>query len=125
LADRGLIVISISILVALAAVVGFLLGQRRARWFLMFAMGAVLAMLSALVLQNMGLEPAIGIPVIAACLTLYQGAYVLGLLAGDGDGGRRSGTLPQQQADKSPGDGRDDDVRHQCEWQYEAPFQRT
>jgi hypothetical protein len=125
LADRGLVVISITILVALAAVLGFLLGQRQARWFLMLAMGAVLAILSAFVLQNMGLEAPIGITVIVACLTLYQGAYVLGRLAGDGDGGRRSGTLPPRQADESLGDGRDDDVRHECEWHYEHPFQGT
>jgi hypothetical protein len=82
--------------VALAAVSGFLLGQSRVRWFVMLTLEAVLAILLAFILRNMGLEAAIEIPVIVACLTLYQGAYVLGLLAGDGDGGRRSGTLPQQ-----------------------------
>jgi hypothetical protein len=80
-------VISIGILVALAAVSGFLLGQRRLRWFVMLAVGALLATLSAWVLQNMGFEAAIGIPVIVACLALYQGAYVLGLLADDGHSG--------------------------------------
>jgi hypothetical protein len=113
----GLIVIAISILVALAALSGFLLGQRRVRWFVMLAVGAVLATLAALALQKMGLEAAIGIPVIVACLTLYQGAYVLGLLAGNGDGDRRSGSSPEQQTNKSPSDDRDNDVRHEREWQ--------
>jgi hypothetical protein len=114
-------VIYIAILVVLSAVSGFVLGQRRLRWFWILAVGAVLAILAASVLQNMGLEAPVGIPVIVVCLMLNQGAYVIGLLAGDGDGGRRNGTLPQQQADKSPSDGGDNDVRHQREWQYEAP----
>jgi hypothetical protein len=122
--DRGPIVMSIAILVALAAVSGFVLGQRRLRWFFMLPVAAVLAILSAFVLQNMGLEAPIGIPVIVVCLTLNQGAYVIGLLSGDGSGGRRNGTLPHQQADKLPGDGRDNDVRHEREWQYEAPVHR-
>jgi hypothetical protein len=118
-----MVVLYIVVLVALAAVVGFWLGQRRARWFVMLATGAVLAILSAFVLQSMGLEAPVGIPVIVVCLALNQGAYVVGLLAGDGDGdgGRRNGTLSQQQAYKSPSDGRNDDVRHKREWQYEAP----
>jgi hypothetical protein len=110
-------VISIGILVVLAAVSGFLLGQRRLRWFVMLAVGALFAILSAWVLQKTSFEAAIGIPVIVACLALYQGGYVLGLLADDGDGGRRSGTLSQQEADKPPSDGRDDDVGHKREWQ--------
>jgi hypothetical protein len=117
-------VISIGILVALAAVSGFLLGQRRLRWFVMLAVGALLATLSAWVLQNMGFEAAIGIPVTVACLALYQGAYVLGLLADDGDGGRRNGTLPQQGVDNPPSNGRDDDVGHKREWQYDGPTER-
>jgi hypothetical protein len=118
-------VISIGILVALAAVSGFLLGQRRLRWFVMLAVGALLAVLSAWVLQNMGFEAAIGIPVIVACLALYQGAYVLGLLADDDDGGRRGGTLPRQEVDKSPSDDCDDDIGHKREWQYEGPSLRS
>jgi hypothetical protein len=122
-AGSGLIVISIAVLVALAAASGFLLGQRRTRWFVMLAVGALLAVLSAFVLQKMGLEAAIGIPVIVVSLTLYQGAYILGLLAGDGDGRRHDGSLSRQQGDKSPSDRPDDDVRHEREWQYESPFQ--
>jgi hypothetical protein len=110
-------VIAIAILVALAAVFGFLLGQRRWRWLAMLAVAAMLATLSAWVLQSTGVEAAIGIPVIVVSLALYQGAYVLGLFADDGDGGRRSGTLPQQDVDKAPSDGRDDDVGHKREWQ--------
>jgi hypothetical protein len=114
-------VIAIAILVALAAVAGFLLGQRRLRWFLMLAVAALLALLSAWVLQSAGVEAAIGIPVIVVSLTLYQGAYVLGLFADNGDGGRPSGTLPQQDVDKSPSDERDDDVGHKREWQHKDP----
>jgi Flp pilus assembly protein TadG len=93
------------ILVALAAVSGFLLEQSRARWFVTLTLEAVLAILLAFILRNMGLEVTIEVPVIVACLTLYQGAYVLGLLAGDGDGGRRSGnhtSAASQQAAKRP-----------------------
>jgi hypothetical protein len=69
-------------LVALAAVSKFLLGQRRLRWFVMLALGAVFAILTAWVLQTMGFEAPIGIAVIVTCLTLYQGAYVVGLSCG-------------------------------------------
>jgi hypothetical protein len=115
-------VIAIAILVALAAISGFLLGQRRLWWFVMLAVAALFAALSAWVLQSMGVEAAIGIPVIVVSLTLYQGAYVLGLFVDDGDGGRRSGNLPHQDVDKSPSDDRDDDIGHKREWQYEGPF---
>jgi hypothetical protein len=120
-AGTGPIVIAIAILVALAAVSGFLLGQRRLRWFAMLAVAALFAALSAWALQSMGVEAAIGIPVIVVSLTLYQGAYVLGLFVDDGDGGRRSGTLPHQDVDKSPSDDGNDDVGHKREWQYEGP----
>jgi hypothetical protein len=114
-------VIAIVILVALAAVSGFLLGQKRLRWIVMLAVAALLALLSAWVLQSTGVEAAIGIPVIVVSLTLYQGAYVLGLFADDDDGGQHSRTLPQQDVDKSPSDERDDDIGHKREWQYEGP----
>ena len=48
----------------------------------MLALGAVFAILTAWVLQTMGFEAPIGIAVIVTCLTLYQGAYVVGLSCG-------------------------------------------
>jgi hypothetical protein len=102
-------VISIAILVALATVSGFMLGQRRLRWVITLVAGIALAILSAVVQQSLGFGAPIGIPVIVACLTLNQGAYVIGFLMGDGEGGLRSDTLPQQQADGSPSDGCNDE----------------
>jgi hypothetical protein len=112
----GPIVISIAILVALATVSGFMLGQRRLRWVITLAVGIALAILSAVVQQSLGFEAPIGIPVTVACLALNQGAYIIGFLMGDGEGGLRS-TLPQHQANESPSDLPNDDVRHEREWQ--------
>jgi hypothetical protein len=86
----GPIVISIAILVALATVSGFVLGERRLRWVVTLAVGIALAILSAVVQQSLGFEVLIGIPVVVACLTLNQGAYVIGLRMGDGEGGLRN-----------------------------------
>jgi hypothetical protein len=85
------------ILVVLATVSGFVLGQKRLRWVVTLAAGVALAIFSAVVQQSLGFEAPIGIPVIVACLTLNQGAYVIGFLTGDGEGGLRSDTVPQQQ----------------------------
>jgi hypothetical protein len=115
-------VISIAILVTLATVSGFVLGQRRLRWAMTLGVGAALAILSAAVLQSLGFEAPIGIPVIVACLTLNQGAYVIGLLMGNGEGGLRNRTLPQQQADESPSDGRNP---HEREWQADDAVNRV
>jgi hypothetical protein len=106
--------ISIVILVALATVSGFVLGRKRLRWVITLAVGIVLAILSAFVQQSLGFEAPIGIPVIVACLTLNQGAYVIGFLLGDGEGGLRSATRPQQKADESRSDARDG-ARHERE----------
>jgi hypothetical protein len=86
----GPIVISIAILVALATVSGFVLGERRLRWVVTLAVGIALAILSEVVQQSLGFEVLIGIPVVVACLTLNQGAYVIGLRMGDGEGGLRN-----------------------------------
>jgi hypothetical protein len=95
-----------------------MLGQRRLRWVTTLAVGIALAILSAVVLRSLDFEAPIGIPVIVACLTLNQGDYVIGLLMGDGEGGLRSGTQPQQ-ADESRSDGYNDDPRHERECRSE------
>jgi hypothetical protein len=93
------------ILVALAAVSGFVFGKRRSRWP---ALGAyvALAFLSALVFRKSEFSAGIGIPAVAAVLTVSQVAYLIALLL-DGDPGQG---LPDQQVDDVPDDGRDDDV---------------
>jgi hypothetical protein len=76
--------------------------------------GAVLASLSAIVLQNQGFGALSGISVIVACLTINQVAYLIGRIRANE--GPKSGTaegLPHQQADDEPRDGCDDDIRRE------------
>jgi hypothetical protein len=68
---------SILILLALSALSGFVLASYFS-WPAILVAGAVLAPLSAIVLQNQGSGALSGISVIVACLTINQVAYLIG-----------------------------------------------
>jgi hypothetical protein len=114
-----MVVLYVIVLVALAAVSGFMLGQLRLRWAAIAA-GVALAFLSAFVFRRIELNAGIGIPAVAAVLAINQAAYLIGLMSGGKDRGARS--LPDEQVDEVPDYGRDDDVRHEHEGQQDAPF---
>jgi hypothetical protein len=109
----------ILILLALGALSGFVLGIGRFSWHAILVLGAVLAPLSAVVLQNQGFDALSGISIIVACLAINQAAYLVGtsrLNDGPQDG------LLQQQADDKPPDGRDDDIRSEHKRQHNNQF---
>jgi hypothetical protein len=116
------IVISIAILVALAALSGLVLGRSGCSLLALLVAGAVLAPVTAFALQHQGSSAALpGILVIVACLAINQAAYVIGGIS------RSSGPRdppeqgsPHIQADDVPGDGRQDDVPHEGERQQKA-----
>jgi hypothetical protein len=108
----------ILILLALGALSGFGLGIGRFSWPAILVLGAVLAPLSAVVLQNQGFGALSGISIIVACLAINQAAYVIGTIRANGpeDG------LPQQRADDEPNHGRDHDIRSQHKRQRNNQF---
>jgi hypothetical protein len=111
-------VLYVFVLAALAAVSGFMLGQRRLRWTAVAA-GVALAFLSAFVLRRIELNAGIGIPSVAAVLAISQAAYLVGLLRGGQTQGARF--LPDQEVDDVPDDGRDGDISREHEGQQESP----
>jgi hypothetical protein len=119
----GIVVLYVAVLAALAAVCGFMLGQRRLRWTAVTA-GVALAFLSAFVLRRIELNAGIGIPSVAAILAISQAAYLIGLLSGD-NRSRGARSLPRQQADDVPDERRNREVDHQREGQQDAPFHAT
>jgi hypothetical protein len=98
---------SIGILLALSALLGFVLGVSRFSWWAIAAAGAALAPLSAVVLQNLGFDALSGISSTVGCLATNQVAYVVGVIRakkGPQD------DLPHQRPDDEPHDRRDDDI---------------
>jgi hypothetical protein len=89
------------VLLVVSAATGFALG-RAFSWFALVISGAILAMLSAVVLHTAGFGAVAGIASITACLTLNQVAYLLGL--------RRRGSLVHEPADDEPGSRRDNEI---------------
>jgi hypothetical protein len=109
---------SILILLALSALLGFVLGESRFSLRAIMAAGTVLAPLSAVILQNQDFESLPGISITIGCLVMNQVAYVIGAIRVKGPRPPSSGLvekLPQQRADNEPHDGRDDDIRYQHE----------
>jgi hypothetical protein len=113
-------VLYVAVLAALAAVCGFMLGQRRLRWTAVAA-GIALAFLSAFVLRRIELNAGIGIPSVVAILAISQAAYLIALLSGD-DRSRGARSLPRQQPDDVPDESRDRDIHHERDGQQDAPF---
>jgi hypothetical protein len=113
---------SILILLALSAILGFVLASYFS-WRAILAAGAVLAPLSAVVLQNQGFVALSGIAVIVGCLAINQAAYVVGTIrANKGPNGGSAEGLPHQQADDVPRDGPDDDIRREHNRQQNTQF---
>jgi hypothetical protein len=113
---------SILILIALSALSGFVLASYFS-WPAILVAGAVLAPLSAIVLQNRGFGALSGISIIVACLTINQVAYLIGRIrANEGPNGGSAEGLPHQQADDEPHDGRDDDIRREHSRHQNAQF---
>jgi hypothetical protein len=114
---------SVLILLALSALSGFVLASYFS-WPAILVAGAVLAPLSAIVLQNQGFGALSGISITVTCLAINQAAYVVGRIrANDGpEDGSVEDHLPQQRADDEPQDGRDDDIRRQHEQQQNSQF---
>jgi hypothetical protein len=76
--------ISVSILLALSTILGFVLGIGHFACSAILGAGAVLAPLSAVALQNQGFGALSGIFITVVCLTINQAAYVVGIRAKDG-----------------------------------------
>jgi hypothetical protein len=78
-AGSGMVVLYVIVLVALAAISGFMLGQLRLRWAALAAVA--LAFLSAFVFRRIQLNAGVGIPAVAAVLAINHAAYLIGLMA--------------------------------------------
>ena len=116
---------SISLLLALSALSGFVLASYFS-WRAIIAAGAVLAPLSAVVLQNQGFDALSGISVVVACLAINQAAYVVGAIRVNDDPTNGSvENLPDQRADDKPHDSRDDDIGRQHERQQNTQLNIT
>jgi hypothetical protein len=90
---------AILILLALGALLGLVLGTANFSWPAILAAGAVLAPLSAAVLQNQGFGALSGISTVVACLAINQAAYVIGgLRASSGPESGPAERLPQYRA---------------------------
>jgi hypothetical protein len=110
---------SILILLALSALSGFVLGIGRFSWSTILVMGAGLAPLSAVVLQNQGFGALSGISITVACLAMNQAAYVVGTIrANNGPNDGSVEDLIQQRPDDEPNDGRNDDIRSEHKRQH-------
>jgi hypothetical protein len=104
---------SILILLALSAISGFVLASYFS-WLAILAAAAVLAPLSAIVLQKQGFGALSGISVIVGCLAINQAAYVIrAIRSNQGPNGGSAEDLPHQQADDVPRDSRDGDIRRE------------
>jgi hypothetical protein len=74
--------IAVFVLLALSAATGFAIGTSL-MWFAIVISGAILAVLSAAVLQIAGFGAVAGIWIIVACLIVNQAAYLMGLMRRD------------------------------------------
>ena len=115
---------SIFILLALSAVTGFVLGRGRFTWHAILVAGAVLAPLSAVILQKQGFGALSGISTIVACLIVNQVAYLIGAARADRDPRDPEG-LPHEQADDVPRERRDNDIPREHKRQPNVPFHFT
>ena len=90
------------VLLALSALIGFALGKSFS-WVAIAASSAGIAVLSSAILQTQGFGALPGIALVVACLTVNQMAYLASVF------GRSSG-LFKKQADKEPGQRRNNDI---------------
>ena len=113
---------SILILLTLSALAGFVVGKSHSSWPALIVMGAVLAPLTAAVLQWQGFAPLPGIFTIVACLVVNQLAYVLAIRLNSDLTGGSAENLPEQRANGVPRDDRNDDSRHSDEDKQNLQF---
>ena len=90
------------VLLALSVLIGFALGKSFS-WVAIAASSAGIAVLSSAILQTQGFGALPGIALVVACLTVNQMAYLASVF------GRSSG-LFKKQADKEPGQRRNNDI---------------
>ena len=110
---------SILILLALSVLSGFVVGKSRFSWPALIVMGAVLAPLTAAVLQWQGFAPLPGIFTIVACLVVNQLAYVLAIRLNTGGSAEN---LPEQRTNGVSHDDRNDDVCHNDKGEQNSQF---
>jgi hypothetical protein len=104
---------AVILLLALSALVGLALGTSFS-WLAIAASSIGIAVLSSAILQIQGFGVLPGIAMVVACLTVNQMAYLAGAF------GRSSG-LFQKQADKEPGQRRNQDIAGKPRQQQKAP----
>ena len=90
------------VLLALSVLIGFALGKSFS-WVAIAVSSAGIAVLSSAILQTQGFGALPGIALVVACLTVNQMAYLASVF------GRSSG-LFKKQADKEPGQRRNNDI---------------
>jgi hypothetical protein len=107
---------AVIVLLALSALIGFVLGASFS-WVAIMISGAVIAATSVAALRVQDFGALSGIGTIAACLTVNQMAYLAGAF-------RRSNGLFQKQADKEPSQRRNNDVagEHPQKQRYPSRF---
>jgi hypothetical protein len=107
-------------LLAVSALVGLVLGLYFS-WIAVLVSGPILAIFSATVLQNEGIDALTGTAIIVVCLTVNQGAYWIGvtwLLAVRRAAGA---SLPQDQPNDEPSESGHGDIGRQNEYQEQTP----
>ena len=96
------------VLLALSALIGFAIGTSFS-WLAIAASSAGIAVLSSAILQIHGFGALPGIAIVVSCLTVNQMAYLAGAFL-------RSKGLSQKQADKEPGQRRNNNVAGEHNW---------
>jgi hypothetical protein len=105
--------IAVFVLLALSAATGFASGLSLTRFAILIS-GAILAMLSAAVLQIAGFGAVSGIGIIVACLIVNQAAYLMGLMRRDWS--------PHEQSDEGPRDSRGYGIARKNEQEQASRF---
>jgi hypothetical protein len=108
---------TVILLVALSMLIGFPLG-RSFSWFAIAASSIGIAVLSSAILQIQGFGALPGIAIVVTCLTVNQMAYLAGAFG-------RSRGLFQKQADKEPGQRRNNDIAGKPDQHQKSPSRFT
>jgi hypothetical protein len=112
---RGTVMTAVILLLALSALIGFVLGTGFS-WFAIAASSIGIAFLSSAILQIQGFSWLPGIAVVVACLTVNQMAFLAGTIY------RADGPFDDQ-ADREPSQGRDDEFVSKNQQKQRSPSQ--